>query len=149
MKITKFCASTALLLVGSTGASAQSTATTPSAKPTAPSSTTQAQTAGQPQWYSHQANEMRASKLIGANVVNASNENVGEVNDIILEKDGKVAAVVIGVGGFLGMGERKVAVSFNTLQVRHNSGDKASFVMNTTKETLKGAPEWHWDAANK
>src|SRR5262245_32265850 len=57
------------------------------------------------QWYSHQTDEMRASKLIGTKVVNAANETVGNVNEIVLTKDGKVAAVVLGVGGFLGIGE--------------------------------------------
>jgi sporulation protein YlmC with PRC-barrel domain len=54
--------------------------------------------ANKPMWYTHQANDMRASKLIGTKVVNASNENVGDINEIVLSKDGKVAAVVIGVG---------------------------------------------------
>lgn len=65
-----------------------------------------------PQWYDHQAGEMRASKLIGTRVNNEAGERIGEINEVVLSKDGKVAAVVIGVGGFLGIGERKVAVKF-------------------------------------
>jgi sporulation protein YlmC with PRC-barrel domain len=56
---------------------------------------------------------MRASKLIGTNVVNTANETVGEINDIILSKDGKAAALIVGVGGFLGIRERDVAVNFS------------------------------------
>ena len=59
---------------------------------------------------------MRASKLIGTNVTNAANELVGEINDIVLGKDGKVAAVIVGVGGFLGIGEREVALSYGSLR---------------------------------
>ena len=72
----------------------------------------------QPMWYSHRADEMRASKLIGTRVVNTANETVGDVNEIVLGKDGKVAAVIIGVGGFLGMGEREVAVRFDPQEPR-------------------------------
>jgi sporulation protein YlmC with PRC-barrel domain len=122
-------------------------ATTKSPSATTPGTSNQAAT-GQPQWYSHQANEMRASKLIGTNVVNSANESVCEVNDIMLSKDGQVAAVIVGVGGFLGMGERNVAVDFKSLQTRQD-GDNLQVVMNTTKESLKSAPEWRWESANK
>ena len=53
----------------------------------------------QPQWYTQQGNEMRASKLIGATVVNDAKESVGKINELVLSKNGKLAAVVIGVGG--------------------------------------------------
>ena len=58
----------------------------------------------------------RASKLEGVNVYNQSNERIGEINEVLVDKQGKVEAVVIGVGGFLGIGERSVAVPFNALQ---------------------------------
>src|ERR687891_401141 len=49
--------------------------------------------------------QWRASKLMGLDVYNEANEKLGDINEIILDKNGKVSAVVIGVGGFLGMGE--------------------------------------------
>lgn len=58
----------------------------------------------------------RASKLMGLDVYNDNNEKLGDVNEIILDKSGKVTAVVIGVGGFLGMGEHDVAVSMDKLK---------------------------------
>lgn len=58
----------------------------------------------------------RASKLMGLDVYNEANEKLGDVNEIILDKNGKVAAVVIGVGGFLGMGEHDIAVSMDKLK---------------------------------
>ncbi len=58
----------------------------------------------------------RASKLIGLDVYNQSNDKLGDINELILDKDGKVAAVIIGVGGFLGVGERDVAFSLSDIR---------------------------------
>src|SRR4029453_18696071 len=55
----------------------------------------------------------RASKLSGLNVYNEQNEKIGDISDVILDKSGKAAAVIIGVGGFLGMGEHLVSVPFD------------------------------------
>jgi hypothetical protein len=57
-----------------------------------------------------------ASKLIGTTVVGANNESIGDVNDVLLDRNGQAVAVIIGVGGFLGIGEKDVAVSFNQLE---------------------------------
>jgi sporulation protein YlmC with PRC-barrel domain len=62
-----------------------------------------------------QPNQMMASKLIGTTVVGANNESIGDVNDVIVDRNGQVMAVVIGVGGFLGIGEKDVAVPFQQL----------------------------------
>jgi hypothetical protein len=50
------------------------------------------------------------------NVYNEANEKIGDINEVILDKSGKVANVVLGVGGFLGMGEHYVAVAFDQLK---------------------------------
>ena len=60
--------------------------------------------------------QWRASKLVGVDVYNEANEKIGDINDVILDKSGKVANVIIGVGGFLGMGEHDVAVAFDKLK---------------------------------
>ena len=52
----------------------------------------------------------RSSKLVGLNVYNDSNESLGSINDLLTDKSGNIKAVVIGVGGFLGVGEHLVAV---------------------------------------
>ena len=70
----------------------------------------------------------RASKVIGLGVYNETNERLGDINELILDKNGKVNAVVIGVGGFLGMGEHDIAVSMDKLKfveepVRTSSAD--------------------------
>jgi sporulation protein YlmC with PRC-barrel domain len=60
--------------------------------------------------------DWRASKLVGLRVYNEANENVGSINDLLTDKSGNIKAVVIGVGGFLGMGEHLVAVAFDKVK---------------------------------
>src|SRR5882757_4339127 len=64
----------------------------------------------------HRDGEWRASKLVGVDVYNEANEKIGDINEIILDKSGKAANVIIGVGGFLGMGEHYVAVAYDKLK---------------------------------
>src|SRR3954470_5792191 len=58
----------------------------------------------------------RASKLKGLNVYNDQNEKLGDINEILLDKSGKVEGIVIGVGGFLGMGEHDIKVEMSKLK---------------------------------
>ncbi len=58
----------------------------------------------------------RASRLEGINVYNQNNERIGDISEVLVNSQGQVEAVVIGVGGFLGIGERSVAVPFDALQ---------------------------------
>ena len=83
----------------------------------------------------------RASKLMGLDVYNDANEKLGDINELILDKNGKVAAVVIGVGGFLGMGEHDIAVSMDKLKfVEEPVRTSATTTKETTtKETTTGA----------
>lgn len=78
----------------------------------------------------------RASQLDGVNVYNQNNERIGEVDDVLVDKSGKIEAVVIGVGGFLGIGERRVAVPFDALQWQMEEQNTAA---NTTTGTTGGA----------
>jgi sporulation protein YlmC with PRC-barrel domain len=135
----------ACLLLASAAPSLAQTTTQPPATTPPPA----ASPSGQPMWYSHQADEMRASKLIGTKVVNTANETVGDINEIVLAKDGKVAAVIVGVGGFLGMGEREVAMNFESLRMSRDSNNNLVLTANTTRDALKGAPEWRWDTTKK
>jgi sporulation protein YlmC with PRC-barrel domain len=63
-----------------------------------------------------QGSTWRASKVVGLNVYNDNNEKIGSINDLLMDKSGNVKAAVIGVGGFLGMGEHLVAVSFDKVK---------------------------------
>ena len=58
----------------------------------------------------------RSSKLVGLNVYNDSNESLGSINDLLTDKSGNIKAVVIGVGGFLGVGEHLVAVALDKVK---------------------------------
>ena len=60
--------------------------------------------------------QWRAYKMIGLNVYNPNNEKIGDISEIILDKNGNAEVVVIGVGGFLGIGAKDVGVSFKSLQ---------------------------------
>ncbi|MBW7970316.1 PRC-barrel domain-containing protein [Bradyrhizobium sp. BR 10289] len=62
------------------------------------------------------SNEWRASKLAGVKVYNDANENIGSINDLLMDKSGNVKIAVIGVGGFLGMGEHLVAIPYEKLK---------------------------------
>ena len=59
--------------------------------------------------------DVSAKELLAENVVNAANESIGDINDVLIDRDGKVAAVIVGVGGFLGMGEKDVALPYQQL----------------------------------
>ena len=135
----------AALLLAAPLAFAQSTTTPPNDRPSA------ATPSGDMKFYSRQATDMRATNLIGANVTNTANETVGEINDLVLDKDGKVAAVVVGVGGFLGIGEREVALEYKSLNIKYDpnamtSAGATTIQVNATKESLKNAPAWTWNA---
>jgi sporulation protein YlmC with PRC-barrel domain len=78
---------------------------------------------------SYQGN-WRASKLVGLSVYNDNNESLGSINDLLTDKSGNIKAVVIGVGGFLGVGEHLVAVPM----------DKIKFVSEPVAYAGAGAP---------
>lgn len=88
--------------------------------------------------------EMFSSKLKGLSVTNQKDETVGEITDLAI-KNHEVDALILSVGGFLGMGERYVAVSPSSVSVRYDSkNDKWLASMNTTKDALKSAPEFKY-----
>jgi hypothetical protein len=85
--------------------------------------------------------DMQASKLIGAKVYNASNESIGDISDLLLDTSGTIDRVIVGVGGFLGIGERKVALKISDLDIRKNGNSyRASVAM--TKAQLEAQPQW-------
>ncbi len=104
----------------------------------------------------------RASKLHGIDVYNQQNQKIGDIDDVLMDKDGKAKLAVLGVGGFLGMGEHNVAVNFSELKfsdqpVKSNtSGSNASTnsserknypdhaVFNATKDQLKAMPQFKY-----
>lgn len=130
-----------------TVAYAQTTTPAPSTAPSATTATTTPSVratgdAMAPQWYSTQQGEWRTSKLIGSKVQNKAGESIGDINEIILASDGSAAAAVIGVGGFLGMGEHHVAVQFKSLKIDRDTKGNIVITLDTTKDALKSAPAW-------
>lgn len=85
------------------------------------------------------AEEWRANNYIGQPVVNASGEKIGDVNDLLFDKSGKISTVVIGVGGFLGMGEKIVAMGYESLTYTDKDGARVIMIP-LTKEALLAAP---------
>lgn len=82
-----------------------------------------------------------AKNLIGRNVQNRQNETVGEIKSVFIGPDGKVDSVMVGVGGFLGIGEREVQLRWKDLQVT-DGGRKV--VVDMTKDQLKALPEYKY-----
>ena len=80
-------------------------------------------------------------KLIGRNIKNAEGETIGEIKSIYINKDGKVDSVMVGVGGFLGVGDREVRIAWSDLRITDN-GEKVT--VNMTKDELKAKPEYKY-----
>ena len=82
----------------------------------------------------------RASKLMGLNVYNEANEKLGDINELLVDKSGKINAVVIGIGGFLGMGEHDIAVSMDKLKfVEEPVRTSSTSTSTTSRDTTTGA----------
>lgn len=84
--------------------------------------------------------EVLASALIGEKVRNGAKEDLGDVNDLVFDSEGRVASAVIGVGGFLGIGEKNVAVPFEVLSRETDEGGNSYIRIDTTRDQLKAAP---------
>ena len=110
---------------------------TPSAQPSTPPAASSSATVAP----KAQGDMWRASKLIGLNVYNDQNEKLGDISEILLDKSGKVDGVVIGVGGFLGMGKHDILVQLDKLKFV-NEPVKTSTTSATTGTTRvrRGAP---------
>jgi sporulation protein YlmC with PRC-barrel domain len=89
-----------------------------------------------------QQEELLASEFIGATVYNSADENLGSVSDIVLAKEGGIEAAVIGVGGFLGIGAKNVAVSFDEIEQSTDEDGNLKLILNASKEELDAAPEY-------
>ena len=87
------------------------------------------------------------SELIGQPIYSSAGddaEDIGTVSDLVFSEDGQITAVVIGVGGFLGLGEKSVAVDFKSLEFTVAADNTERWVLPTTKEALTSAPDFVW-----
>ncbi|MDE1991588.1 MAG: PRC-barrel domain-containing protein [Rhizobiaceae bacterium] len=89
------------------------------------------------------ADQISAKTYMGQSVYNGQNESIGSISDLILQKQGGVVAAVIGVGGFLGIGQKNVAVPFDKITVAQNAQDgSVKLTTSETADSLKAAPEF-------
>lgn len=101
--------------------------------------------------YTQATTDELASKIIGTPVydgIGTDANNLGKINDFIVNKDGSIAAVIIGVGGFLGIGEKQVAVDFHALQWQTAADNTQRLTLQTTKDQLTSAPDFKTVNAN-
>jgi sporulation protein YlmC with PRC-barrel domain len=78
------------------------------------------------------------------NVYDPSDSRIGEISDVLLDKDGKIAAFIVSVGGFLGVGKKHIAVPFDNIHATERKGQRR-LTMNTTKDALKNAARYKYD----
>jgi hypothetical protein len=94
--------------------------------------------------------EWRGTNLIGANVYGPDDKPIGAINELVVGSNGDVRAVVIGVGGFLGIGEKNVAIPFRSLKIarKPNASNVEKVTIAATKEQLQQAPKFVYLEAN-
>jgi sporulation protein YlmC with PRC-barrel domain len=78
-------------------------------------------------------------------VYDTSNNKIGTINDVLLDQNGQVSSVIVGVGGFLGAGEKDVAVSFAAIKESTRNG-KSYLTIDTTRDALNGASGFKYDS---
>jgi len=133
---------TALVALLAAGPALAQDATTPATTTPAATTTTEAGApAGRFIVLEDGSTDWLASTLMGSTVYSGTDENLGKIVDILATDDGQVKAVVIGVGGFLGIGRKDVAVSPSTLE-RVKADNTQKLILKTTKDELNAAPEF-------
>lgn len=90
------------------------------------------------------SSEWRSSKLVGASVYGPDDKSIGSIDDLIVDQQGAIKAAVIGVGGFLGVGQKDVAVPFDELKIQRkaNSSSIDKITVSYTKDQLSNAPKF-------
>jgi len=96
-----------------------------------------------------ESTDLLASNLIGQSVYNSQDESVGDINDLVTDENGKVIAVLVGTGGFLGLGEKDVALGFEELRFTRTEDGNIKVTANLTQETLASAPDYQTLAEQK
>ncbi|HUW73833.1 MAG TPA: PRC-barrel domain-containing protein [Methyloceanibacter sp.] len=97
----------------------------------------------QPMFAGKQASdEWLASNLVGQPVMNAGDETIGDINDLVTNENGEVVAVLVGVGGFLGLGEKDVAVRYEDLTFSRAEDQSIRIGTNLSSAMLNAAPDY-------
>jgi hypothetical protein len=88
------------------------------------------------------SSDLLATNLIGETVYNGQDESIGEINDLVTDQGGKIVAVLVGYGGFLGMGEKDVAIRFEDLRIVREDNNNVKVMADLSEETLAAAPDF-------
>ena len=93
------------------------------------------------------ASGWRGSKLIGASVYGPDNASIGEISDVLIAPDGKIRAVVVSVGGFLGTADKDIAIPFQALSITRGPAEGAidKIKVSYSKQQLTDAPRFAFD----
>ena len=100
----------------------------------------QAQSTTQSSETTQSAATIRASDLMNVAIVNDKNETIGDVNDVVVDQAGNIERVIVGVGGFLGMGERNVAIKFDKLSIGKKPDGALKITTPLTRKELEQMP---------
>jgi PRC-barrel domain len=98
-------------------------------------------------FYTVQPADMLASNLMGLDVHNLKNEEIGEIEDLIIDNGKMLRGIVVGIGGFLGIGERRTVIEPASIVLTREANGSLKAVVNTTREDLKKAPEFKFEGA--
>jgi sporulation protein YlmC with PRC-barrel domain len=99
-----------------------------------------------PQFVTLQHDDMLSSNVVGLDVYDNANNDIGKIQDVAFDKSKAVKGYVLSVGGFLGVGARYVAVDTGSVAVKYDAGAKKwRATMNATKDQLKAAPEFKYE----
>ncbi len=88
------------------------------------------------------ANESLARVLLGSPVLNASGETIGDVHDLMFDESGRITSVLLGVGGFVGLGEKIVAVPFDSMTIAVTDNAVRTLIVHADKRELQAAPDF-------
>jgi len=83
-----------------------------------------------------------ASHFLGQSVTNQAGERIGDINDLLFDRSGRIATVVLGVGGFLGIGEKNVAIPFSSLSITADAEGRRVIGVPLSKDRLQAAPDF-------
>ena len=149
----KLLASTALSLIVAGGAYAQDAAPADPMAPAEPAMETPAEPAATPEEPLVEAADAGinadgwlATEIIDETIYNSTGddaESIGDVNDFVLDQNGEIGAVVVGVGGFLGIGQKNVAINWEDLELAQDAEGNNRLVANMTREQLENAAEFN------
>ncbi len=101
---------------------------------------------GTPNFISVKSDDMLSSNVVGLDVYNDQNNEIGKIQDIAFDTSKQMTGYIVSVGGFLGLGTHYVAIDPDSVKVTYDASNKVwRATMNATKDQLKAAPEFKYE----